>query len=78
MSHRRLLWQLFPAYLLVTVIALLIVAGYLSRLLPEFYYNQVAGDLQARARLVEQQILPGLRQLDFKQINEQSKNGWIA
>ena len=73
MFHRRLLWQLFPAYLLVTVIALLIVAGYLSRLLPVFYYNQIAGDLQARARLVEQQILPGLRQLDFKQINEQSK-----
>jgi len=73
MSQRRLLWQLFPAYLLITVIALLIITVYLSRLLPQFYYNQIAGDLQVRARLVEQQILPGLKQLDFKQINEQSK-----
>ncbi len=73
MSHRRLLWQLFPAYLLMTVVALLIITGYLSQLLPEFYYDQVADDLQARARLIEQQIHPRLGQLDFKGINELSK-----
>ncbi len=73
MSKRRLLWQLFPTYLLVTVVALFIIAGYLSRLLPEFYYNQVADDLQARARLIEQQILPRLEQLDFIAIEELSK-----
>ena len=73
MSQRRLLWQLFPAYLLITVIALFIIAGYLSRLLPRFYYNQVADDLHARARLIEQQILPMLGQLDLSGIDELSK-----
>jgi two-component system phosphate regulon sensor histidine kinase PhoR len=73
MSQRRLLWQLFPAYLLVTIIALLIVTAYLSRLLPNFYYNQIEADLQARARLIEKQVLPKIKELDFKGIDELSR-----
>lgn len=73
MSQRRLLWQLFPAYLLVTIIALLIVTAYLSRLLPDFYYNQIEADLQARARLIEQQVLPKINELDFKGVDELSR-----
>lgn len=73
MSQRRLLWQIYPAYLLIIIVALVIVTGYLSRLLPEFYYNQVADDLRARASLIEQQILPKLRELDFAGIDELSK-----
>ena len=70
MFRRSLLWQLFPAYLLITVGALLIITWYLSQLLPEFYHDQVAEDLQARARLIEQQIAPGLKQSDFKTVDE--------
>jgi len=66
MFRRRLLWQLYPAYLLTTVIALFVITWYLSQLLPEFYHNQVAGDLLARARLIEQQIVPNLKAADFK------------
>jgi two-component system phosphate regulon sensor histidine kinase PhoR len=73
MSQRRLLWQIYPAYLLVMVIALAIVAVYLSLLLPVFYYNQIADNLQARARLIEQQIRPKLEELDLKYIDELSK-----
>mgnify|MGYP001594785804 CR=1 FL=1 len=66
MFARRLLWQLYPAYLLTTVIALFAITWYLSHLLPEFYHDQVAGDLLARARLIEPQIVPGLKAADFK------------
>jgi two-component system, OmpR family, phosphate regulon sensor histidine kinase PhoR len=68
MFRRRLLWELYPAYLLTTVLALFLIAWYLSHLLPEFYHNQVAEDLQARARLVEQQLVAPLKQGDFKTV----------
>lgn len=73
MSHRRLLWQIYPAYLLIVVAALAIITVYLSQLLPKFYNNQVADDLKARAGLIEQQILPRLREPEFGGINELSK-----
>ena len=55
------------------VIALAIVTVYLSLLLPVFYYNQIADDLQARARLIAQQIRPKIKEPDFKYIDELSK-----
>lgn len=60
-------------YLLITVAALLILTWYLSHLLPEFYHNQVADDLLARARLIEQQIAPKLKEADFQAVNSLSK-----
>jgi two-component system phosphate regulon sensor histidine kinase PhoR len=70
MSNRRLLWQIYPAYLLIVVAALAVITVYLSQLLPEFYNNQVAADLQARARLIEKQVLPKIKELDFKGIDQ--------
>src|SRR4030042_1381935 len=73
MSQRHLLWQIYPDNLLVIVIALAIIAVYLSLLLPVFYYNQIADDLHARARLIEQQVRPKIKEPDFKYIDELSK-----
>ncbi len=67
------MWQIYPAYLLIVIAALAIITVYLSQLLPEFYNNQVAGDLRARAGLVKQQILPVLKEPDFGGIDELSK-----
>ncbi len=69
MFRRSLAWQLFPAYLLITVAALLVITWYLSRLLPDFYHDQVADDLRARARLTELQIAAGLKASDFKAVD---------
>jgi two-component system phosphate regulon sensor histidine kinase PhoR len=73
MSNRRLLWQIYPAYLFIIVAVLAVIILYLSQLLPEFYHNQVADDLRARARLIEQQILPRLKDSDFGNIDELSR-----
>ncbi|HDZ69485.1 MAG TPA: HAMP domain-containing protein [Phycisphaerales bacterium] len=73
MLKKRLLWQLFPSYLLITVAALLAVTWYTSHSLRKFYHNQVANDLQARARLVEQQILPSLKKQSFQEIDSLCK-----
>ena len=66
MFKRSLLWQLYPVYLLIIVIALFTITWYLSWLLPDFYHNQVAEGLQARANLIKDQFLEKLRVEDFK------------
>ncbi len=73
MFRRSLAWQIFPAYLLITVAALLVITWYLSQLLPGFYHDQVADDLRARARLIEQQITAGLKASDFKAVDGLAK-----
>jgi two-component system phosphate regulon sensor histidine kinase PhoR len=73
MFPRRLLWQLYPPFLLTTVIALFVIALYLSQLLPKFYHDQMAVDLQSRARLIEEQIIPSLKEADFKAVDNLAK-----
>ena len=66
MFKKSLLWQLYPVYLLIIVIALFAITWYLSYLLTDFYHNQVAEDLQARANLIKDQFLQKLEVGDFK------------
>ncbi len=73
MFKRSLLWQLYPVYLLIIVIALFTITWYLSYLLPDFYHNQVAEDLQARANLIKEQFLQKLKVEDFEGMDALSK-----
>jgi two-component system, OmpR family, phosphate regulon sensor histidine kinase PhoR len=56
MRRRRLLWQLYPSYILLTVLALLGVTWYATYMIREFHFREVASDLEAKARLAEEQI----------------------
>jgi signal transduction histidine kinase len=56
LAARRLLWPIYPAYLLITVLSLLAVGWYASREAREFYLARTAEDLEARARLVEGEL----------------------
>ncbi|MBD3401848.1 HAMP domain-containing protein [candidate division GN15 bacterium] len=56
MPRKRLLWQLFPSYLLITVLSLLAVTWYSSRALRSFYLQETERDLQARAILLQRQF----------------------
>lgn len=56
-KKKRLLWQLFPSYLLIILISLVAVTLYATTSLKNFYLDQIANDLQARAHLLEKQIL---------------------
>jgi two-component system phosphate regulon sensor histidine kinase PhoR len=55
-KRRRLLWQLFPSYLLITLISLLAASWYASAAMRHFFLDQTATDLKARAALLEKQI----------------------
>jgi two-component system phosphate regulon sensor histidine kinase PhoR len=72
-KKKRLLWQLFPSYLLIVLISLVAVTLYATTSLKHFYLDQVADDLQVRAHLLEKQILQLIGPLDAEVIDELSK-----
>lgn len=63
-KKRRLIWQLAPSYLLITVVALTAITWFASNTLREFYLKQTAADLEERAYLLREQILSLLSPLD--------------
>jgi two-component system phosphate regulon sensor histidine kinase PhoR len=53
LRRRRLLWQLYPSYLLVTLLALVAVAWYATGALRHFYFEETAIGLESRAHLLD-------------------------
>lgn len=53
MKHKRLLWKIYPTYLLITFFTLLAIGWYTSRTLQNFYHREVQSDLEARTRLID-------------------------
>ncbi|HZZ72615.1 MAG TPA: PAS domain-containing protein, partial [Pirellulales bacterium] len=58
MGPRRLLWQLYPAYLLITLAALLAVWWFATQDLGEWYLQTVTDELHSRAALVAEELAP--------------------
>ncbi len=59
MVRKRLLWQIFPSFLLITLLSLAAVSWYGSTAYRQNYFDSIGSDLQARGQLV----LPQLRLL---------------
>ncbi|VAX32967.1 Phosphate regulon sensor protein PhoR (SphS) [hydrothermal vent metagenome] len=74
MNKKRLFWQLFLTYLLITLTALTAVGWYSLNSLSEFHYDRIAIDLEARARLVERLVLKRLTLKNSSSENIQSLN----
>jgi len=72
-KKRRLLWQLYPTYLLIIVIALVAATWFASRTLKQFYLDEKASDLKARAHLFEAQLLLYLTPIDEKSVDQLCK-----
>jgi two-component system phosphate regulon sensor histidine kinase PhoR len=73
MKKKRLLWQLFPSYLLITLIALAAVSGFASHTLRRFFLERTTEDLRARAHLVEPLVGPLLSPLDEVRLDRMCK-----
>jgi two-component system phosphate regulon sensor histidine kinase PhoR len=56
MARKRLLWQLYPSYLLVAVTALVSVGWYAAHLLERSFLESLGDRLSIATRLVEQEI----------------------
>ena len=59
MGRRRLLWQLYPTYLVVSLLSLLAIIWYASYWLEQFYRGQRVEDLEAIARVVARHLVDG-------------------
>ena len=73
MKPRRLLWQLYPSYLLITLISLAAVGWYASSSMQQFYYTQVAEDLKASAHVIEEQVLASYKTGDSTSLDKLCK-----
>ncbi|HSW46130.1 MAG TPA: histidine kinase dimerization/phospho-acceptor domain-containing protein, partial [Phycisphaerae bacterium] len=51
MRRRRLLWKIYPSYLLITVLSLVAVSWYAEREFRRLYHDRMVGTLTARAKL---------------------------
>ncbi len=56
MRRIKLIWHLYPAILAIGIAVLLAAGWYTAHTFHVYYYNQIADDLQVRARMVEHQI----------------------
>ncbi|MBF0276527.1 MAG: HAMP domain-containing protein [SAR324 cluster bacterium] len=56
MKKKKLIWQIYPSYLLITLLSLLAVVWYASNSFEEFFFEQTASDLRSRANLIESQF----------------------
>ena len=54
MRVRRLIWQMYPSYLLVTLISILMAAGYAILATYNFYADDTGENLRIRAALFAQ------------------------
>jgi len=73
MRRKRLLWQIYPTYLLITLVSLSVVAWYASRSLRYFYLENTKKSLEARANLAGKYISSLLAKEDFKGVDETCK-----
>ena len=63
-KRKKLVWQIFPSYLLITLLSLFAVSWYASKSLQQFYLDQTAKDLYTRAQLLEKLVIGHLSPLD--------------
>ncbi len=69
----RLIWQLYPTYLLITLVALGAVSWYASNFLSDYFFERTFADLKTQARILEVQVTRHLEPLDTGAIDRLCK-----
>ena len=73
-KKKRLIWQIFPSFLLITLLALLAVSWYASNSMRHFFLDQTAVDLSVRAILLEKQVSAHLSPIDLQAVDSICKS----
>ncbi len=68
MAPQRIVWQLFPAFLLVTVLAVGAATWFATRAARQFYVDQIEQNLQSQAQQLSHYIGPLIRAEDWEGI----------
>ncbi|MBW1771731.1 MAG: PAS domain-containing protein [Deltaproteobacteria bacterium] len=77
-NKRPLLWHLFPSFALIILVSVVAVTWYASTSLKEFFLQQTASDLKARARLFERQAVIYFSPVDENKIDQLCKRAGEA
>jgi len=73
MRRKKLIWQLFPPFLFITFISLLITTAYVTKFWRQLYLEQLTTNLFQLTYLVQPQLNPLLAGQDFSQIDNLAK-----
>jgi two-component system phosphate regulon sensor histidine kinase PhoR len=73
MGRKRLIWQLYPSYLAVTLVALVAVGWYSSDAFRRFYREQTRTELETLAHIAAEQISGTLRLKEMAQVDNLCK-----
>ncbi len=69
MSKKRIIWQIYPPFLAVTLLALIAMAVYASQVYQSLFLTQVRHDLETSATLLKDSFLPYLESNNFGAID---------
>jgi two-component system phosphate regulon sensor histidine kinase PhoR len=72
-KRRRLIWQLYPAYLLLVLVTLMAAGWFAAREMRAFYMAQIRRELRYHARLLAPQVLALLDPLEARALDRLSK-----
>jgi two-component system phosphate regulon sensor histidine kinase PhoR len=73
MRRQRLLWKLYPSYLVIILLSIVAVGVYVSTALKDFYLQKTAADLEVRARLIEREVAATFGNESRKSLDELCK-----
>ena len=73
MRRKKLIWQLFPPFLFITFISLLVTTVYVTKFWRQLYLEQLTTNLFKLTYLVQPQLNPLLAGQDFSQIDNLAK-----
>ena len=69
MAKRKLIWHLFPSFVILTVVSLLAVAWYATVSMERFYRNRIGTHLQEKAGLFAHQVSEMARAGEFSRVD---------
>lgn len=68
-KKKRLIWQISPPFLLITLASVVAVSWYASDAMRHFFFDQTAADLNIRAILLEKQVIDHLKTQDRQAVD---------
>ena len=73
MIRKKLIWHLYPTFLLVTIVTLIAVTWHCTSSFRRFYYNQKRNELNRLAHVTSEQIVPMIQTAEPAQVDRLCK-----
>nr|MBF0103245.1 PAS domain-containing protein [Desulfobacterales bacterium] len=74
MTPKKIIWQIYPSYLLITLIALGFVSGYAIRTFKTLFIEETITELTVRGKLLEKQVIHYFTPVDVLNIDRLCKD----